>query len=72
MKKPKSPSELSRDDINQIISFYMQNFVNDRVRTEDRDASQRNNVRIWYKAIVSFLATEEILISSSNDPNKAD
>ena len=69
MKTPKNPSELTTADINHIHSIYMQSFVTDRVRTSDRDDSQKNNIRIWYKAICSFLVKEDVLVNCSHDPN---
>ncbi len=70
MKKLKESTELTVDDINQIISFYMQNFVNDRIQTSDRDSSQKNNVRLWYKAVLIFLASQSVVIKPGSITNE--
>ena len=72
MSKLKKPEELSTDDLNLLHSFYMNEFMAGGVKPSDRDGSQKHNIRLWYKAVSSFLIAKKVLVDRPESTNKGD
>lgn len=67
----KKARELTGSDIQRIADGYMKGFMEYGVLPKDRDGSQAHNIRLWYTAITSYLMSENVLINSDKDTNKA-